>query len=357
MWDTDPWLLNTPGGTVNLRTGELYQCRRDDHITKITAAAPDGDCPLWLKFLERITGGDMDLQLFLQRLVGYSLSGSTREQALFFFYGTGANGKSVFLSTISALLAGYAKTAPSSSFTASPNEQHPTALAGLRGARLVTAIEMEDGAHLAESKIKSLTGGDKISVRFMRGDFFEFTPEFKLVIAGNHKPHLRSVDEAIRRRLNLVPFTVTIPQDERDPQLSEKLHSEFSGILRWAIEGSLAWQREGLNPPTAVRGATADYLASEDTIGQWMEERCITEVSLWTPSSVLFADHLAWCKQTGERECSQKRFTQQLEARGYERSRTGQARGFAGIALQRKAVTHVTDAPVIPATAARGRNV
>jgi putative DNA primase/helicase len=357
MWDTDPWLLNTPGGTVYLQTGELHQHRRDDYITKMTAATPSGDCPLWLKFLERITDDDVDLQLFLQRLIGYSLSGSTREQGLFFFYGTGANGKSVFLSTISALMADYAKTAPSSSFTASPNEQHPTGLAGLRGARFVTAIEMEDGAHLAESKIKSLTGGDKISVRFMRGDFFEFTPEFKLVIAGNHKPRLRSVDEAIRRRLHLVPFTVTIPRDERDPQLHEKLRAEFPGILKWAIEGSLAWQREGLNPPAAVRQATADYLASEDTIGQWIEERCITEISLWTPSNMLFVDHLAWCKQAGEHECSQKRFTQQLEARGYERSRTGRARGVAGIALQRKAVTHVTDPPVIPAAGARGRHV
>jgi putative DNA primase/helicase len=150
-------------------------------------------------------------------MVGYCLTGSTREHALFFLYGTGANGKSVFLSTISELLGDYAKTAPASSFMASATQQHPTDLAGLRGSRFVTAIETEEEARWAESKIKSLTGGDKIAARFMRCDFFEFRPEFKLVIAGNHKPSLQSVDEAMRRRLNLVPFTVTIPEAERDP--------------------------------------------------------------------------------------------------------------------------------------------
>ena len=204
----------------------------------------------------------------MQRVIGSCKTGSTREHALFFLYGTGANGKSVFLSMISVLLGDYAKTASTSSFTASTTEQHPTDLAGLRGARFVTAIETEDGARWAESKIKSLTGGDKIAARFMRCDFFEFFPEFKLVIAGNHKPALRSVDEAIRRRLHFIPFTVTIPQNKRDPRLGEKLRAELPGILAWAIEGCLAWQREGLNPPLLVREATADYLAAEDAIGQ-----------------------------------------------------------------------------------------
>jgi putative DNA primase/helicase len=254
QFDTDSWLLNTPTGTIDLRTGELRQHRRQDYITKITAAGPVGGCPLWLQFLDRITNSDAELQSFLQRMVGYALTGSIRENALFFLYGTGANGKSVFLSTISALLGDYAKTAPISSFTASLTEQHPTDLAGLRGARLVTAIETEEGARWAESKIKSLTGGDKIAARFMRCDFFEFTPEFKLVIAGNQKPGLRSVDEAIRRRLHLVPFTVTIPAGERDPSLGERLRSECSGILAWAIQGCIAWQTDGLAPPSAVRG-------------------------------------------------------------------------------------------------------
>jgi putative DNA primase/helicase len=354
QWDLNCWLLNTPIGTIDLRTGEIQEHRRTEYITKITAAGPGGDCPLWLLFLSRITGGDSELQSFLQRMVGYTLTGSTREHALFFLYGTGSNGKSVFLSTLSGLLADYAKTAPSSSFTASTTEQHPTDLAGLRGARFVTAIETEDGARWAESKIKSLTGGDKIAARFMRCDFFEFVPEFKLVIAGNHKPGLRSVDEAIRRRLHLVPFTVTIPQNERDPKLGEKLRAEFGGILTWAILGCLAWQQDGLNPPAIVRNATKDYLAAEDAIGRWLEDRCITEEACWTTGAALFSDYKAWSERTGERATSQKRLTQALEGRGFVQERTRVARGFAGIGL-RVDVTHVTDSPVIHVTHTRGR--
>lgn len=334
QWDTDPWLLNTPAGTVDLRTGNIFNHRRDDYITKTAAAAPGGDCPLWLKSLDRVTGGNSELQSFLQRMVGYSLTGSTREHAVFFLFGTGANGKSVFLSTTTSLLGDYAKTAPASSFTASSTEQHPTDVAGLRGARLVTAIETEDGSQWAESKIKSLTGGDKISARFMRCDFFEFIPEFKLVIAGNHKPSLRSVDDAIRRRLHLVPFTVTIPDAERDRLLTEKLRTEFPGILAWAIRGCLEWQKQGLNPPALVRNATADYLTGEDAVGRWLEDDCIRDEACWTPGSVLFRDYRSWCERTGERPTSPKGLTQALESHGFEQRRTRTARGFAGIRLQ-----------------------
>jgi putative DNA primase/helicase len=357
QWDGDPWLLNTPKGTLDLRTGEIREHRRSDYITKITAAGPGTECPLWLHFLDRVTGGDLELQSFLQRMIGYSLTGITREHAFFFLYGTGANGKSVFLSTISGLLGDYAKTAPASSFAASSIEQHPTDTAGLRGARFVTAIETEDGVGWAEAKIKSLTGGDKISARFMRCDFFDFVPELKLVIAGNHKPGLRSVDEAIRRRLHLIPFTVTIPEVDRDLRLTEKLRAEFPGILAWAIHGCLEWQREGLKPPGAVRNATSEYLDTEDTIRRWFEECCLDEARGWTPVGALFASWQLWCKRVGEREGSQKRFTQQLETLGYKRCRTGQARGFNGVSLKPSFVTHVTDAPIIAVTRASGRPI
>jgi putative DNA primase/helicase len=353
QWDTNPWLLNTPTGTIDLRTGSLREHRRAEYITKITASGPGGDCPLWLRFLHRITGGDSQLQSFLQRVIGYALTGSACEHALFFLYGTGANGKSVFLSTLSGLLADYAKTAPASSFAASTTEQHPTDLAGLRGARFVTAIETEDGARWAEAKIKSLTGGDKIAARFMRCDFFEFLPEFKLLIAGNHKPSLRSVDEAIRRRLHLVPFTVTIPENERDPNLGEKLRAEYSGILAWAILGCLDWQCGGLRPAAVVREATAAYLDSEDAMGRWLEDRCITGPRCWTAVGALFANWQAWCEQTGEREGSQKRFTQQLEARGFQRQRTNRAKGFIGIALREDVVPDMPGSPVFTVSRAR----
>lgn len=365
QWDADPWLLNTPNGTVDLRTSELLGHQREQYLTKITAAGPGGDCPLWLQFLSRITDGNSELQAFLQRVIGYCLTGSVREHALFFLYGTGSNGKSVFLSTIAGLLNDYAKTAPASAFTATSTEQHPTDVAGLRGARFVTAIETEDGRWWAEAKIKSLTGGDPVTARFMRQNFFEYVPQFKLIVAGNHKPGLRSVDEAIRRRLHLIPFTVTIGEKERDPQLAEKLKAEYSGILQWAIEGCLAWQRDGLNPPAVVQDATAQYLAAEDAIGRWIGDRCVLDPNCWCSSTALYRDYEGWCAQAGERCGSQKRFTQELEGRGFERDRTDRAKGFIGIGLSddidsatSASSTHFdrTHARVTPLIARRGRS-
>jgi len=266
QWDADPWLLNTPGGPVDLHTGELHRHEREQYLTRMTAASPGGDCPLWRRFLDRVTDGSSELQTFLQRVIGYCLTGSVCEHALFFLYGTGANGKSVFLSTIAGLLGGYAKAAPASAFTATSTEQHLTDVAGLPGARFVTAIETEDGRWWAEAKIKSLTGGDPVTARFMRQDFFEYVPQFKLLVAGNHKPGLRSVDEAIRRRMHLIPFTVTIGEQERDPALAEKLKAEYPGILQWAIDGCLMWQQDGLNPPEIVRSATSDYFWPRRTL-------------------------------------------------------------------------------------------
>lgn len=342
QWDSDPWLLNTPSGTIDLRTGEVRAHRRTEYLTKITAVESGGDCVLWRQFLHRVTGGDSELQGFLQRMAGYCLTGVTSEHALFFLYGTGANGKSVFLRALSSILGDYAKTAPVTSFTASAAEQHPTDLAGLRGARFVTAIETDEGTHWAEAKIKSLTGGDKIAARFMRCDFFEFCPEFKLLIAGNHKPSLQSVDEAIRRRFHLVPFGITIPEAERDLLLDEKLQAEFPGVLSWAVQGCLDWQTQGLNPPSAVRDATASYLAAEDAIGRWLDERCLVNISGWASSAVLFIDWKRWCEANGENFRTQRWFVQQLEGRGIKPQRTSRARGFIGLELQKGLVTQVT---------------
>lgn len=336
QWDAQPWLLNTPRGTVDLHTGELRPARQDDYLTRSAIAAPSSETPkLWLTFLNRIMGGDEEQISYLQRVVGYCLTGVTREHAMFFSYGTGANGKTVFVSTIAKLLGDYATTAPMTTFTASKVEQHPTDLAGLRGARLVTSVEVESNSRWAEAKIKALTGGDRIAARFMRQDFFEFTPEFKLIVAGNHKPGLRAVDEAIRRRLHLVPFTVTIPEGDRDPQLAAKLEAEYPGILGWAINGCLAWQQDGLNPPEAVRSATTDYLQSEDVIGRWLEDQCATGRQYWTASAALYGDYKSWCERTGEYPGSAKRLSLELESRGFTRERTRAAKGFKGLALSR----------------------
>lgn len=350
QWDSDLWLLNTPAGVVDLHTGKLRPAMREDYMTKLTAVAPAGECRLWQSFLSRITDCNEDLQRYLQRMCGYALTGVTREHAMFFLYGTGANGKSVFLNSFSGMLGDYAKTAPIEAFIASKNEHHPTDLAGLQGARLVTAVETEDGRRWAESKIKSLTGGDRIAARFMRQDFFEYTPQFKLVIAGNHKPGLRTVDEAMRRRFNLLPFVVTIPAAERDLELAEKLRAEWGGILRWAVEGCLLWQRDGLHAPKAVVDATADYLASEDVLSRWIEERCEINKANWTAATALFTDWREWCEQNQEYAGSQKSFSAALEDRGFAPERTRTARGFLGIGLR---VTDVTGSPIIPVTRAR----
>jgi putative DNA primase/helicase len=333
QWDADPWLLNTPSGTINLQTGDMRIHRPGDYITRSTAVGPGPNCPIWHQFLARVTNCDLSLQQFLQRMAGYALTGSTREHALFFLYGTGANGKSVFLSAISGILDGYHRTAPIETFTAANTERHPTDLAGLRGARLVTAIETEEGRRWAESRIKTLTGGDKVSARFMRQNFFEYAPQFKLMIAGNHKPGLRSVDEAIRRRFNLVPFTVTIPPEERDKDLSERLRDEWPGILEWMIEGCIGWQERGLAPPSIVTESTAAYLEAEDAISAWIDDCAMRDPNAFTRSSELFGSWTEWATKSGEFVGSQKRFSQTLETRGFLYERGKDKRGFRGLRL------------------------
>jgi putative DNA primase/helicase len=218
-----------------------------------------------MAFLDKITDKDTELQSYLQRVSGYCLTGSVKEHALFFLYGTGANGKSVFVNTLVGIWRDYAITVSTDMLMVSNTDRHPTEIARLRGVRLVVGNEVETGRTWAESKVKSLTGGDRLQGHYMRQDFFEFDPQFKLMIIGNNKPSLRGVDEAIRWRLHLIPFTVTIPAEERDRELPEKLKTEWPAILRWAIDGCLMWQRDGLNPPAKVVDATKNYLAAEDT--------------------------------------------------------------------------------------------
>ena len=337
QWDVDPWLLNTPGGIVDLRTGNMLPHDPKRYMTKITAVAPDGDCPLWLTFLDRITAGDTEVQQFLHRALGYALTGSVREHALFFAFGHGANGKGVCFNTVTKILADYAAVAPMETFIATQGERHPTDLAGLRGARLVTAQETERGRRWAESKVKALTGGDPITARFMRQDFFTFEPNFKLVIAGNHKPGLSGVDEAIRRRFYLIPFTVTIPEAERDKELSDKLRAEWPGILQWMIEGCLAWQRGGLLPPAAVRDATTIYLDEEDALGRWIDDRCIPGKTFWCSTGHLWQSWKGWAEVNNEPPGSNKSFGIALDERGFEASRNQGMRGRNGISLRASA--------------------
>ena len=295
---------------------------------------PSTTAPRWCAFLAQVTDGDADLQAYLQRVVGYCLTGSVREHVLFFVYGTGANGKSVFVNSISRLLGDYAVDINTEMLMASKSDRHPTEVARLRGARLAVGNEVEIGRSWAESRIKSLTGGDRVAARFMRQDFFEFDPQFKLMIVGNHRPSFHGIDEAIRRRIHLVPFTVTIPAEERDPDLPEKLKKEWPAILRWAIDGCVAWQEQGLNPPEAVLAATSEYLEEEDAIGRWLEECTEKDASEWTSSGSLYESWKTWTETNGEFTTSKKNLSQELQARGFA-SKKKDDRGYQGLRLRR----------------------
>ena len=335
-WDADPWLLNTPGGVVDLKTGRMRPHDRADRMTKITTATPGGDCPTWRQFLDEVTGGDAELHAYLQRMAGYTLTGSTQEHALFFLYGTGANGKSVFVNTLATILGDYAANAPMDTFMETRNDRHPTDMAGLRGARFVSAIETEQGRRWAESKIKNLTGGDKISARFMRQDFFEYFPQFKLIVAGNHKPAIRNIDEAMKRRLHLIPFTITVPPERRDKLLQHKLLAERDGIVAWAVQGCLDWQRLGrLDPPQPVLDATDEYFEAEDALGRWLDERCVRAGNAKSLTAELFNDWKQWAESAGEFTGSQRRFSDLLITRGVEKWRNSAGvRGFIGVGLK-----------------------
>jgi putative DNA primase/helicase len=337
IWDRDPWLLNTPGGVADLRTGDTRPHDRSLHMRKITTVAPGGDCPRWLEFLDKITAGNDGLAAFLQRIAGYSLTGITHEHAMFFGYGTGGNGKGVFLNTLTGIWGDYAAVAPAETFLVSRSERHPTDVAMLRGVRFVTAQEIEDGQQWAESKIKSLTGGDPITARFMRQDFFTYVPEFKLFVAGNHKPSLRTVDPAVRRRLNLLPFTVQIPNAEQDRELPEKLKLEWPGILQWAISGCLDWQQNGLQPPPCVMSATEKYLEAEDAVLAWLEDCCAIRADLTASKADVRDSWSKWCQRNGQDIGGRNELTDKLHRHGFEEGRVhGGKRIFRGFAINGK---------------------
>ncbi len=330
-FDADAWALNTPDGVVDLKTGKLRHHGDGEMLTKVAGAIPGGDCPRWRRFLAEITKDDADLISYIQKWVGYSLTGDTREQALIFVCGPGGNGKSVLLNTVAAILGDYAKTAMADVFTANRSEQHPTHVASLLGARMVNVTETEEGHAWAESRIKSLTGGDKISARFMRGDPFEFQPQFKLWIAGNHRPVLNNPDPAMRRRLHLVPLTFVPKQP--DQQLQATLRAELPGILAWAVEGCLAWQREGLVMPAIVRATVEDYFAEQDTLSAWLAKRCDVSPDATTPSRALFEDWRRYAATRGEAQRTEKWFSEGLQ-RHYPKKRTNAGVVFVGVLLK-----------------------
>jgi putative DNA primase/helicase len=339
-WDKDTFLLGTPEGTVDLRTGELRHSVQTDFITKKTSVAPadTAACPLWLQFLDDATRGDKELIRFLQQWCGYSLTGDTREEALLFIFGPGGNGKSVFLKTFSDILGDYATSSAMDTFTASHNDRHPTDLAKLRGARLVSVSETEEGRAWAESRITQVTGRDMISARFMRQDFFEYMPQFKLTFVGNHKPALKNVGDATRRRFNFAPFThkPTNP----DTELKSKLEAEYPGILRWMINGCLEWQKLGLIRPSVVVAATDDYFATQDTFRQWVEDNCETGQGIFDTFVNLFSDWQNYAQGRGEKPGTSTTFGEAMQRLGCTKSKSKGKRGYFGIRVRLETGNH-----------------
>lgn len=338
VWDSDQFLLGTPEAVVDLRTGASKPADRSAMITRSTSVAPKAGEPMrWLQFIREVTNGDAELAKFLQLALGYCLTGSTREHALFFGFGGGKNGKTVLQSTAARILGDYATTAAMDTFTASRGDKHPTDLARLDGARMVAASETEEGRAWAEARIKQLTGGDRIAARFMRQDFFEFTPRFKLFIVGNYRPRLHNVDEATRRRFNIIPFLHTPPNP--DKELEEKLTLEHPQILAWMIDGARQWYESGLPRPQAIADATDRYFEDQDLIGQWIAERCETRPGAMGRATPLFESWRDFARENGETEGTQRAFAEALHKRNFERDRVNSlGRIYRGIDLRQRRI-------------------
>ena len=317
--DRDLWALNCANGTLDLRSGDLRPHRQDDLLTRVAPVAYDksATAPRWLAFLDRIFAGDQELIGFVKRAAGYTLTGNISAQVIFLLCGGGANGKSVLVTTLQTLLGDYAKTAAPDLLLAKAGDRHPTELADLRGARMVATVESGEGRRLHESLIKQMTGGDAMKARFMFADFFEFEPQFKLWLATNHKPNVRGTDYAIWRRIRLIPFNVTIPENERDAKLVEKLKAELPGILAWAVAGCLEWQQGGLKAPASVLAATETYRVEMDVVARFIEEACVLHPQAEIKATYLYRAYKAWCDDNGERYESQTMFGRRLGERGF----------------------------------------
>ncbi|MGD6845206.1 phage/plasmid primase, P4 family [Bacillus infantis] len=348
--DSDTWKLNCENGTIDLKTGKLLPHNRLDLITKIAPVVydPNAKCPNWIAFLKSIMKNDkgeesLALINYLQKIIGYSLTGDTTEQVMFFLYGSGRNGKSTFINTIKEMLGDYASQANSDTFMVRNSERINNDIAALKGARLVSTVESEKGKKLAESLIKQLTGGETIKARFMHKDFFEYLPQFKIFFTTNHMPNIDGTDTGIWRRIRLIPFTVTIPEEKKDKKLPEKLQAELPGILRWAVEGCLKYQKEGLGLPAEVIAATKQYRTEMDNLEGFLSECCTIEPAKKATTKDLWFTYEYWCRDNGEEndKLSKKAFLASLkekmnaEGRHFEQVRIGSNgdRGYQGIGM------------------------
>jgi len=332
MLDTDPWLLNVENGTIDLRTGNLREHRREDLITKLvpTYFDPSKDAPGWDAFLNRVQP-DAAMRDYLQRAIGYSITGSTREECVFLNHGGGANGKTTFIETFRLLLGDYGIALPQETVVRARFSSIPNDLAQLPGRRFATIVETGEDQRLDEERIKALATGDKLPARFMRQEWFEFEPRSKFWMATNHLPTVSGDDDGIWRRIRLVPWAVQIPEAERDRDLREKLQAELPGVLVWAVRGCLDWQRDGLRPPNAVTAATGEYREEEDVIGAFLQERCDFGPALTVSNKRLRREFSGWCEQQGHPLPSPKAVASRFSRRGMLKCKVGSDRGWRGL--------------------------
>ena len=342
--DADPWLFNVANGTLVLRTGELRPHDQKDLITKLAPVEfdPHASAPQFEAFLSRVLDGRQDLIDFVQRLFGYAMVGVTTEDTLALFHGLGANGKTTLLNTMLALFGDYGQQAEPALLLKKRSDAHPTGLADLKGARLVVTSEIAAGRALDEALVKSLTGGDRIRARRMHQNFFEFDPTHTLILATNHQPLIRGTDHAIWRRINLVPFDVTIPPEEQDPELSERLKAELPGILNWALQGCLAWQEMGLAPPSEVVAATTSYRDDMDTLAGFLDEHCVLEPHAEVEAKELYARYKKWAEEAGLRLLARNVFGRQLKERGFEERKHPKTRRVLYLGIRIKTGSEAT---------------
>lgn len=337
MWDADPWLLGIPGGVVDLRTGKEGNADPGQWISRqcaVAPARPGKAAPMWHDFLQQATNGDLQTQAFLQRFAGYCLTGDVSEEMLSFIYGPGGNGKGVFVTTMTTIMADYAVAMPMEAFTAEARMPQEYYRAQMAGARLVSASETEAGRTWAESQIKEMTGNEApVSARHPYGRPFTYRPQFKLMFVGNHAPRLKSKSQAMERRLRIIPFEHEPAKP--DPTLKDKLRAEYPQVLRWMIDGCLMWQRERLGTAPAIAAKTSAYFEQQDGFGRWLAERCIVDLTLQTRPGQLYGDFKAWCLGNGEHAPSNAEFAETVDrTKGLRRTKTAGVPWVKGVGLK-----------------------
>ena len=334
--DADPMLLNLRGVSVDLETGEIKPNGKADYCTKLAKPKhdPSADCPTFLQFIDEIFAGDKELIAYVKRAIGYTLTGSTKEQCFFFAHGTGANGKSVLLNLIRDMSGDYGCNLPMQSLLAAyAGKGIPNDIAMLYGARCVTAMEGEENQKLATALVKQLTGEDTMTARKLRKEFFSFEPKLKLWIATNHKPKVDADDPAIWRRIHLIPFNVVIPPEKRDGDLPQKLRTEMSGILNWAIEGAVEWSKNGLNPPSAVLNAVNEYRNDMDSIGRFLKDTVEASTDDFVTKAEMFQAYQHWRNDEGGEDLTKAEFGMKLKRLGYDEGRSKSSRHWKGVRL------------------------